>query len=84
VVSHTPARRNAHGGGVCAPDPRAGGFAYFFSQAISDPMSVNPRCERCGDVIGVYEPLVTVREGRVLETSLLSSPDLVLRAPGDR
>jgi hypothetical protein len=39
---------------------------------MSDPV----RCDHCGDVIGVYEPLVTVRDGRRLETSLLNSPEL--------
>jgi hypothetical protein len=28
------------------------------------------RCAHCGDVIGVYEPLVTLVEGRAHETSL--------------
>lgn len=27
------------------------------------------RCRLCGEVIGVYEPLVTVRDGRVHESS---------------
>lgn len=28
-----------------------------------------PRCSRCGDVVGVYEPAVLVRDGRALRTS---------------
>jgi hypothetical protein len=28
------------------------------------------RCLHCGDIIGVYEPLVALSEGRALETSL--------------
>jgi hypothetical protein len=28
------------------------------------------RCSHCGDVIGVYEPLVAVAQGRARETSL--------------
>ena len=34
------------------------------------------RCERCGDVIGVYEPLVYVSNGCVTETSRAAEPDL--------
>jgi hypothetical protein len=36
------------------------------------------RCTRCGDVIGVYEPLVilTDGDGKVHETSLAAQPDL--------
>jgi hypothetical protein len=33
---------------------------------MEEPM----RCTHCGDVIGVYEPLVALTEGRTLETSL--------------
>jgi hypothetical protein len=35
------------------------------------------RCARCGEVIGVYEPLVALIDGRPLETSLLAelAPD---------
>jgi hypothetical protein len=28
------------------------------------------RCSHCGDIIGVYEPLVALTAGRALETSL--------------
>jgi hypothetical protein len=27
------------------------------------------RCDRCGDVIGAYEPLVVLHDGRALDTS---------------
>ncbi|HXR28478.1 MAG TPA: hypothetical protein VN772_02785 [Solirubrobacteraceae bacterium] len=33
-----------------------------------------PRCRRCGEIIGVYEPLVTLVEGRPWETSRLADP----------
>jgi hypothetical protein len=32
------------------------------------------RCRHCGEVIGVYEPLVTFLEGRPFETSRLADP----------
>jgi len=32
------------------------------------------KCHRCGDVIGVYEPLVRFVEGRAVETSRLLEP----------
>jgi len=32
------------------------------------------RCRRCGDVIGVYEPLVMLVEGRIYETSRAHDP----------
>ncbi|MGD0455392.1 MAG: hypothetical protein ABSB69_17535 [Solirubrobacteraceae bacterium] len=35
------------------------------------------RCRHCGDVIGVYEPLVALAEGRVCETSLAATADCV-------
>jgi hypothetical protein len=33
------------------------------------------RCCRCGEVIGVYEPLVAVVDGRARETSRALEPD---------
>ena len=33
------------------------------------------RCAFCGDVIGVYEPLVLVEGGDVRETSLAADPE---------
>jgi len=35
------------------------------------------RCHCCGEVIGVYEPLVTLIEGRPYETSRALAPDTV-------
>jgi len=32
------------------------------------------RCTRCGDVIGVYEPLIVVSDGSASATSLASDP----------
>ena len=37
-------------------------------------MSESLRCRHCGEVIGVYEPLVTFVEGRAWETSRLAEP----------
>jgi hypothetical protein len=33
-----------------------------------------PKCHQCGEVIGVYEPLVILVEGRPLETSRAREP----------
>jgi hypothetical protein len=33
---------------------------------VTEPL----RCVHCGDVIGVYEPLIALAEGRAHETSL--------------
>lgn len=33
------------------------------------------RCHRCGDVIGAYEPMVVLRDGRAYSTSRASVPD---------
>jgi hypothetical protein len=40
------------------------------------------RCAQCGDVIGVYEPLILVTNGSPRATSLASDP-AVSRAPGE-
>lgn len=40
-----------------------------------------PRCARCGDVMGVYEPLIHVADERVRRTSRAAEPD-VCRADG--
>jgi hypothetical protein len=37
-----------------------------------------PTCAHCGDVIGVYEPLILTRDGQVRETSLAAERDLPL------
>jgi len=42
-------------------------------------VSESLRCKRCGEVIGVYEPLVRLLDGRVYETSRALEP-----APSDR
>jgi len=39
-------------------------------------------CDRCGDVIGIYEPTVVV-DGEPRETSRAAEPDLAER-PGER
>jgi hypothetical protein len=41
-----------------------------------------PRCGACGDVIGVYEPLVRVLDGSVRHTSRAADP--VLPYAGER
>lgn len=38
-------------------------------------MNGAPRCRRCGDVIGVYEPIILLVEGRSRETSRATEPD---------
>jgi hypothetical protein len=35
-----------------------------------------PRCCRCGDVIGVYEPMILLSEGRPRSTSRLAEQHL--------
>jgi hypothetical protein len=34
------------------------------------------RCQRCGDVIGTYEPMIVLSDGARHETSLAASPKL--------
>jgi hypothetical protein len=34
------------------------------------------RCRRCGEVIGVYEPLIRVTEGHTVETSRAVDPQV--------
>jgi hypothetical protein len=38
--------------------------------------SLRPRCAQCGDVLGVYEPLIWETSDQALRTSLLRSPEL--------
>ena len=38
--------------------------------------SAFPRCERCGDVIGVYDPLVHVAGETARRTSRAAEPDI--------
>jgi hypothetical protein len=33
-----------------------------------------PECKHCGDVIGVYEPMIVVIEGQTRETSRAAEP----------
>jgi hypothetical protein len=40
------------------------------------------RCRRCGDVIGVYEPMILLEDGKARETSRAAEPDVDGR--GDR
>jgi len=35
-----------------------------------------PRCHHCGEVIGVYEPMILSSAGHTRETSLAAQPDL--------
>jgi hypothetical protein len=42
------------------------------------PSNPSPRCQRCGDVIGVYERLVSVTADRIArETSRAAEPRVV-------
>ncbi len=41
-----------------------------------------PRCESCGDVIGVYEPLINVLAGGIRESSRAADPGLSTGASG--
>ena len=34
------------------------------------------RCEHCGDVIGIYEPLIVLTDREARETSRAADPDL--------
>ena len=36
------------------------------------------RCTHCGDVIGVYEPLILTGDGEIRETSLAAEGDVLL------
>lgn len=42
-------------------------------------MNGAPRCLRCGDVIGVYEPTILLVDGRARETSRAAEPDIGTR-----
>jgi hypothetical protein len=39
---------------------------------MSEPL----RCRHCGDVIGVYEPLMMIEDHEARETSCAAQPDL--------
>lgn len=40
-----------------------------------------PRCQTCGDIIGVYEPIVVMEPRGHRETSLAAEPELRDSAP---
>ncbi len=40
-------------------------------------MNGTVRCRHCEDVIGVYEPMVVLYEGRVHDTSRAAEPNVV-------
>ncbi len=40
------------------------------------PSPSRPRCQHCGEIIGVYEPLVLVREGTPYTTSIAAEAHL--------
>ena len=40
------------------------------------------RCQDCGDVIGVYEPLVRLRENGPHTTSIAAEPELLITSEG--
>ena len=40
-----------------------------------EPIGARPRCVACGDVIGVYEPLMHVIGAAARRTSLAADPD---------
>lgn len=39
-------------------------------------MSGALRCQNCGDVIGVYEPMTVVADGQARDTSRAAEPDI--------
>jgi len=43
-----------------------------------------PRCARCGDVIGVYEPVVVVEDGGAPHRSSYAAEPELARAHGKR
>ena len=46
------------------------------SRPVSTPNALT--CVHCGDVIGVYEPLILAGDGEIRETSLAAERDVVL------
>ena len=49
---------------------------------MSREMKFNLKCDRCGDVIGTYEPVIVVNNGGARRTSLAAEPGLASR-PGE-
>jgi hypothetical protein len=43
-------------------------------------MRATPTCQCCGEVIGVYEPMVVLAEGRARTTSRAAEPDVAVAA----
>ena len=55
-------------------------FAAHEDGGMERPSHETPRCARCGEVIGVYEPLLVLPErGLPFQTSLAATPDARLR-----
>jgi hypothetical protein len=48
---------------------------------LSGPPHQQVRCERCRDVVGVYEPVIALVEGEALRTSLAIMPERLRGAP---
>jgi hypothetical protein len=61
-----------------APHPDAG-VGQHERVVVEQPM----RCGRCGEVIGIYEPLVLAHEGLVRATSVAGEPRIAAE-PGER
>lgn len=46
------------------------------ASASPQPVPVVPRCDLCGEPLGVYEPLVEIDGERVRRTSRAAAPEL--------
>jgi hypothetical protein len=49
---------------------------------VASGRAPGPRCSRCGEPIGVYEPLVVIERGRARRTSRAAEPEIAT-APGE-
>jgi hypothetical protein len=49
--------------------------AFRLHPRLLTRMNGAPRCRRCSDVIGVYEPMILLVDGRACETSRAAEPD---------
>ncbi len=56
------------------PAARAGPAAGRRQVSASNPLT----CAHCGDVIGVYEPLILTGDGEIRETSVAAEGDVLL------
>lgn len=66
---------------MAAADHRAN-LSGFMEAMEHDPAgAAAPRCTRCGEVIGVYEPLVHVVDGVAHRTSRAANPEIVHARP---